>query len=169
MPLRILALVDGESDVPSQDLAWRRLVPMASSMTLRALLLRCDRALERSLAAHGVTTAEVTFTAAPGWTSLANLVAAARAHGAQVLYAHGTAAHALCALAAPLLGVNVVAQAVRALVTADLHAHATCNSSVIVESEQAQLAALACGCRDVTVATRDCPDVVHAVLQAAAK
>ena len=169
MSLRILALVDGESDVPSQDLAWRRLVPLAASVTLRALLVRCDRTLAMSLAAHGVATAEVSFAVAPAWSSLANLVAAARAHGAQVLYAHGTAAHALCALAAPLLGVKVVAQAVRGLVTADLHAHATCNSSVIVESEQARLAALACGCRDVTVATRHSPDVVQAVLEAAAK
>ena len=149
--LRIFALVDGEADECVQELAWRRLAPLASRAAVRALLNRCSEDLAARLEASGVACAHVALPATPDWSALRDTAAAARAHHAQVLYANGASAHALCALAGPLVRLPVVAHLTRPLGMADAHAHATCRSVLIVASEQARAHALASGCAEAAV------------------
>jgi len=149
--LRVLALVDGESDDCVQELVRRRLSPLASRAIVRALLVRCSGDLSSRLEASGIACAHFAIPPSPDWSAVRDTAAVARSHGTQVLYAHGAPAHALCALAGPLLGVPVVAHLTRLPGIADTHAHATCRSALIVPGEQLRAQVVASGCTRVAV------------------
>jgi len=151
MNATILALVDGEHDACLQELAVRRLAPLAArSASVHALLTRCDVALAAHLRPLDVRCRAIAAVA-PDWTTVRDLATLAREVNAGVLYAHGTVAHMICAMAAPLVGIPVVAHLWHAITIGDVHASSLCGSTVVTSTEFGRSQALAVGCKDVAV------------------
>jgi len=151
MNATILALVDGEHDACLQELAVRRLAPLAArSASVHALLTRCDVALAAHLRPLDVRCRAIAAVA-PDWTTVRDLATLAREVNAGVLYAHGTVAHLICAMAAPLVGIPVVAHLWHAITIGDVHASSLCGSTVVTSTEFGRSQALAVGCKDVAV------------------
>jgi hypothetical protein len=165
----ILAVVDGGYDECLQEVAFRRIAPLASAVRIAALVTHSAPELLTQLSARGVTCRTGTG-GTPDWNAIRDLSTLAADVKPDVLYAHGPGAHVLCALTGPLLGIPVIAHMLTPITLADAHAQALCGSCVVVGNDFARSQALAVGCRSVAVvgtparaaakARRDRPGVV---------
>ena len=151
MSLSVLAVIDGGYDECLQEIAWRRVAPLAA-MTHRtaALAMHCAPALFEQLSACGVT-CRAGAGGVPDWSTVRELATFAGEIKADILYAHGAMAHVLCALTGPLLGLPVMAHALAPVTLADAQAYTLCESCLVVANDFARSQALAVGCRNVAV------------------